>query len=104
MSLQGPRRFQKQGTRQIWGRAALLYLPQLALSMVTTRFQVVAPLALSSGIQPVTRAFLIAEQNLRLALDIADRVYVLERGEIVHEAPAAEFRNDSARQLRFLGV
>ena len=49
-------------------------------------------------------SILIAEQNLRLALEVADQVYVLERGEIVHEAPASEFREDSERQRRFLGV
>ena len=49
-------------------------------------------------------AILIAEQNLSLALEVADRIYVLERGEIVHEASAAEFREDRDRQRRYLGV
>ena len=49
-------------------------------------------------------AILIAEQNLALALDVADRVYVLERGAIVHESPAAEFREDHETQRRYLGV
>ena len=47
---------------------------------------------------------LITEQNLLLALAVADRVYVLERGAIVHEAPAADFRHDRERQRQFLGV
>jgi ABC-type branched-subunit amino acid transport system ATPase component len=33
-------------------------------------------------------AFLICEQKIQLALDIADRVYVLERGSVVHTGPA----------------
>ena len=49
-------------------------------------------------------SILIAEQNLALALEVADRVYVLERGEIAHSAAAAEFAEDRARQHRFLGV
>ncbi len=49
-------------------------------------------------------SILIAEQNLALALEVADRVYVLERGEIVHEADAAGFRDDRETQRRFLGV
>ena len=49
-------------------------------------------------------SILIAEQNLALALEVADRVYVLERGELVHTAPAAEFAQDRERQTRFLGV
>jgi branched-chain amino acid transport system ATP-binding protein len=49
-------------------------------------------------------AILLAEQNLALAFEVSDRVYVLERGEIVHEARAAEFKEDKARQRRYLGV
>ena len=49
-------------------------------------------------------SILIAEQNLSLALALADRVYVLERGEVVHEGSAAEFREDRRLQKRYLGV
>ncbi len=49
-------------------------------------------------------SILIAEQNLALAFAIADRVYVVERGEVVHEASAAAFRDDPATQKRYLGV
>jgi branched-chain amino acid transport system ATP-binding protein len=49
-------------------------------------------------------SILIAEQNLALALEVADRVYVLDRGELVHQASAAEFKLDRERQRRFLGV
>ncbi len=49
-------------------------------------------------------SFLIAEQNLRLALSLVDRVYVLERGEVVYEGAAGQFREDRALQSRYLGV
>jgi branched-chain amino acid transport system ATP-binding protein len=49
-------------------------------------------------------SILIAEQNLALALGVADRVYVLERGEVVHEGRAAEFRQARDLQQRYLGV
>jgi branched-chain amino acid transport system ATP-binding protein len=49
-------------------------------------------------------SILLAEQRLSLALDVADRVYVLERGELVHQAAATEFAGDSAAQHRLLGV
>ena len=49
-------------------------------------------------------SILIAEQNLALAFEVADRIYVMERGEVVHEAPAAAFREDHALQKRYLGV
>ena len=49
-------------------------------------------------------SILIAEQNLALALGVADRVYVLERGEVVHEGPAGQFRQARDLQKRYLGV
>ena len=49
-------------------------------------------------------SILLAEQNLRLALEVADRVCVLERGEVVHRATAAEFDADRASQRLYLGV
>ena len=49
-------------------------------------------------------SILIAEQNLALALGVADRVYVLDRGEVAHEGPADEFRQARDLQRRYLGV
>jgi branched-chain amino acid transport system ATP-binding protein len=49
-------------------------------------------------------SIVIAEQNLALALGVADRVYVLERGEVVHEGRADEFRLARDLQRRYLGV
>jgi branched-chain amino acid transport system ATP-binding protein len=47
---------------------------------------------------------LLVEQNLYSALDVSDRVYVLESGRVVHEAGADETRRDPAALTRFLGV
>ena len=47
---------------------------------------------------------LIVEQNARTALDVADRVYVMRQGIIVHSGPAADLSNDAALRLRLLGV
>jgi branched-chain amino acid transport system ATP-binding protein len=47
---------------------------------------------------------LLVEQNLYSALSVADRLYVLETGTVVHEASAAEIRQDQAPLMRFLGV
>jgi branched-chain amino acid transport system ATP-binding protein len=49
-------------------------------------------------------SILIAEQNLALAFAVADRIYVLERGQVVHEGSATAFRADRALQKRYLGV
>ena len=54
--------------------------------------------------QEVGVSILIAEQNLALAFAVADRVYVMERGEIVHEGMVSAFRDDHTLQRRYLGV
>lgn len=49
-------------------------------------------------------AILIVEQDLRLAFDVADRVAVMTKGQIVHESSVAEFRQDADRAQSLLGV
>jgi len=49
-------------------------------------------------------AALIVEQNAPTALAVSDRVYVMDRGTIVHAGPAHELRDDAARRRRLLGV
>ncbi len=47
---------------------------------------------------------LLVEQNLRTALRLASRVYLMERGTIVHEATPAALRADPSTVHRYLGV
>ena len=47
---------------------------------------------------------LIVEQNARAALELADRAYVLESGEIVLSGPAAELAADERVQRAYLGA
>ena len=47
---------------------------------------------------------LLVEQNLRTALRLANRVYLMERGTIVHEATPAALRADPPTVHRYLGV
>ncbi len=49
-------------------------------------------------------AVLLVEQDVVLALDIADRGYVLENGRIALTAPAAELRRDPAIRKAYLGI
>jgi branched-chain amino acid transport system ATP-binding protein len=46
---------------------------------------------------------LLVEQNASLALQIADRAYLLETGRIVFSGPAAEIRNDESIRRSYLG-
>jgi ABC-type branched-subunit amino acid transport system ATPase component len=47
---------------------------------------------------------LLVEQDVVLALEIADRAYVLENGHIVVSGPAAQLRHDPAIRKAYLGV
>src|SRR5215211_601189 len=47
---------------------------------------------------------LLVEQNCDLALSVSDRVYVLDQGIVVYEAPAAELQHDPERRRRLLGI
>ncbi len=48
-------------------------------------------------------ASLVVEQNLGTALGVADRVYVLRNGSIVHSGPAAALRDDLPLRTALLG-
>ena len=47
---------------------------------------------------------LLSEQNLPFAEVVADRAYVLEKGQIVHQAPMAELVADEVVRKQYLGV
>jgi branched-chain amino acid transport system ATP-binding protein len=49
-------------------------------------------------------SILLVEQNLYSALAIADRVYVLETGKVVHECRASDMAGDPTSLSRYLGV
>jgi branched-chain amino acid transport system ATP-binding protein len=49
-------------------------------------------------------AVLLVEQNALTALAVADRVYVMDKGKVVHEGLAAELLKDNSLRIRLLGV
>ncbi len=49
-------------------------------------------------------AALVVEQNALTALGVADRAYVMDRGRIIHEGPAAELLHDDALRTRLIGI
>jgi branched-chain amino acid transport system ATP-binding protein len=49
-------------------------------------------------------AMILVEQNSRLALDIAPRAVVMDRGQIVYDGPSETLRNDPEKLEQFIGV
>ena len=47
---------------------------------------------------------LLAEQNVEFSLNLADRVYVLEKGHIRYEGSAREFRDNPAIRQQYLAL
>ncbi len=49
-------------------------------------------------------SFLLVEQNFRLALTLADRVFVLSKGRVVFEGSPSELEQSTETRQRYLGV
>ena len=72
--------------------------------------QGLAPKVVGDVMATITRlkhegvSVLLVEQNVASALAVADRVYVMHQGRIVHEGGAAALRGDAALQRQLLGI
>lgn len=49
-------------------------------------------------------SMLLVEQNLHMALELADYVYIISRGTIVYEATAEKIKNNEEVRAKYLGV
>jgi len=49
-------------------------------------------------------AILLVEQNVPLTLGVSDRVYIMEKGTVRHQGPAAALRADATVIHQYLGV
>ena len=87
--------------RALMSRPRLLLLdePSLGLAPLIVRaiFQIIRDLH-EAGV-----TILLVEQNASLALQIADRAYVLEAGRLTISGPAAALLNDERVQRAYLG-
>jgi branched-chain amino acid transport system ATP-binding protein len=63
---------------------------------------------LARAVKRLTKAgglsLILVEQNTRLALDIAPRAVVMDRGRIVYDGPSATLRDDPVRLEQLIGV
>jgi branched-chain amino acid transport system ATP-binding protein len=87
---------------------ALLLNPKLLL--LDEPSQGLAPLIVQDVFKVVVSArkegisVLLVEQNVRAAVEIADRAYVLDDGKVVFSGPAKEFAKDEARVRALAGA
>ena len=49
-------------------------------------------------------AILLVEQNVPLTLGVSDRIYIMEKGVVRHQAPAAALRADQSVIHQYMGV
>ena len=61
-------------------------------------------LAIARAMMLEPKIILLVEQNLPLTLEVASRVYIMEKGQIRHHAPAAELRDHHDVIRQYLGV
>jgi branched-chain amino acid transport system ATP-binding protein len=80
-------------------RILLLDEPSMGLAplLVQRIFEIV------EGIHREGTTILLVEQNARMALEVSDHAYVLERGKIVLEGPARDLAADPRVQAAYLG-
>ena len=69
-----------------------------------------APLIVKEIAQVIMRlreqgmAILLVEQNFHTALNVADRIYVMSRGTLVHESTPEDLLNNEEVKSRYLGI
>jgi branched-chain amino acid transport system ATP-binding protein len=87
---------------------ALLLNPRLL--MLDEPSQGLAPLIVKQVFEVIVAArregisVLLVEQNVRAAVEVADRAYVLDDGRVAYEGPAAEFARDEERVRALAGA
>ena len=86
--------------RSLMSDPALVMLDEPSLGLAPIIVEQV--LATAAEIRASGRTVLLVEQNAELALDVADRAYVLERGNVVAEGAASEIANSPRIQQAYL--
>ena len=107
------RRGQKAGTmsggeqqmlaiaRAVMARPKLLLLDEPSLGLAPLIVEELAPVIRS--INDMGAGVILVEQNVPLALKLAERGYVLHLGKVIHEGPIDELRDSEAVKKAYLG-
>jgi len=87
--------------RALMSRPKLLLLDEPSMGLAPVLVERIFDIIKDINRQGTT--ILLVEQNANVALEIATRGYVLETGNIVNEAPAAQLREDPKVREAYLG-
>ncbi len=87
--------------RALMSRPKLLLLDEPSMGLAPVLVERIFEIIEEINNQGTT--ILLVEQNANIALEIASRGYVLESGEIVNSAPAAQLREDPKVREAYLG-
>lgn len=108
------RRTQKAGTlsggeqqmlaigRGLMGRPKLLLLDEPSLGLAPIIIEAIFSTILDLRREGIT--ILLVEQNVRVALEIADRGYVLQNGQVALEGPSSRLMGDELVKSAYLGL
>ena len=88
--------------RGLMARPRLLILDEMSLGLAPLLVRRMFDLIRQVAEQGTT--ILLVEQNVRQAISISDRVYVLENGRVVMDGPAAELAKDDHLRKAYLGL
>jgi branched-chain amino acid transport system ATP-binding protein len=77
---------------------ALMLKPRLAPLVVREIFQILRTVNKEAGV-----SVLLVEQNAKLALNLADNVFLLETGRVVMSGPSQQLAQDDAVRRAYLG-
>lgn len=88
--------------RGLMARPKLLILDEMSLGLAPLLVRRMFELIKHVAAEGMT--ILLVEQNVRQALAIADRAYVLENGRVVMQGPAAQLAEDDHLRKAYLGM
>jgi len=89
-------------SRALLGSPGLVLLDEPSQGLAPRMVQQV--IAVIKKLQTAGIAVLLVEQNALTALAVAERVYVMDKGRVVHQGPAPGLLKDTSLRTRLLGV
>ena len=89
-------------SRALLGSPGLVLLDEPSQGLAPRMVQQV--IAVIKKLQTAGIAVLLVEQNALTALAVAGRVYVMDKGRVVHQGPAPGLLKDTSLRTRLLGV